>query len=132
MASSSVARSNTIQTVRDYVTRMCTDVPGMKVLVMDAETTGVVSMVFTQTQVLQHEVFMTDTIERQAGEKMPHLKACYFVRPTAENLRRIQSELREPRLTSRSITSSYVPLGRLCHRWSEYTLSPEYESVFST
>ena len=97
MASSSVARSNTIQTVRDYVTRMCTDVPGMKVLVMDAETTGVVSMVFTQTQVLQHEVFMTDTIERQAGEKMPHLKACYFVRPTAENLRRIQSELREPR-----------------------------------
>ena len=35
---------------------MCTDVSGMKVLVMDAETTGIVSMVYTQTQILQHEV----------------------------------------------------------------------------
>jgi len=91
------ARANMIQTVRDYVSRMCTDVPGMKVLVMDTETTGIVSMVFTQTQVLQHEVFMTDTIERQRSEKMPHLKAVYFVRPTADNVRRIQAELREPR-----------------------------------
>jgi len=90
-------KASVIQTVRDYVSRMCTDVPGMKVLVMDAETTGIVSMVFTQTQVLQHEVFMTDTIERLRSEKMPHLKAIYFVRPTAENIRRIQMELREPR-----------------------------------
>ena len=92
-----MAKANTIQTIRDYVSRMCTDVPGMKVLVMDTETTGIVSMVFTQTQVLQHEVFMTDTIERQRADKMPHLKAVYFVRPTADNVRRIQAELREPR-----------------------------------
>jgi len=42
-----------ITAIRDYVTKMVTDVSGMKVLVMDAETTGIVSMVYTQTQILQ-------------------------------------------------------------------------------
>ena len=42
-----------ISSVRDYVSRMASDVTGMKVLVMDAETTGIVSMVYTQTQILQ-------------------------------------------------------------------------------
>ena len=39
--------------MRDYVSRMASDVTGMKVLVMDQETTGIVSMVYTQTQILQ-------------------------------------------------------------------------------
>ena len=42
-----------IGAARDYITKMVTDVSGMKVLVMDAETTGIVSMVYTQTQILQ-------------------------------------------------------------------------------
>ena len=55
MASSSRAKVSlsVIQSVRDYVARMANDVNGMKVLVMDAETTGIVSMVYTQTQILQ-------------------------------------------------------------------------------
>jgi len=56
------SRATPQQVVRDYVSRMCTDVKGMKVLVMDAETTGIVSMVYTQTQILQHEVFLIDAI----------------------------------------------------------------------
>tara|TARA_B110001452_G_scaffold65038_1_gene51777 strand:+ start:106 stop:315 length:210 start_codon:yes stop_codon:yes gene_type:complete len=44
---------NVITAVHSYVTKMVTDVQGMKVLVMDAETTGVISMVYTQTQILQ-------------------------------------------------------------------------------
>ena len=47
-----------IQALRDYVTKMVADVSGMKVLVMDSETTGIVSMVYTQTQILQQEVFL--------------------------------------------------------------------------
>ena len=42
-----------VQAVRDYVSKMVSDVGGMKVLVMDADTTGIVSMVYTQTQILQ-------------------------------------------------------------------------------
>ena len=54
MASTSRGKNSLslIQSVRDYVSRMASDVSGMKVLVMDAETTGMVSMVYTQTQIL--------------------------------------------------------------------------------
>jgi len=105
MASSSAARSaakpvpgmSCIAAVRDYVTRMAKDVSGMKVLVMDAETTGFVSMVYTQTQILQHEVFLIDAIEKARGDKMAHLKAIYFVRPTHENIERLQEEFKDPR-----------------------------------
>jgi len=83
--------------VRDYVSRMASDVSGMKVLVMDAETTGFVSMVYTQTQILQHEVFLIDSIERARADKMAHLKAIYFVRPTHTNVQLLQEEFKEPK-----------------------------------
>ena len=76
---------------------MASDVSGMKVLVMDAETTGNVSMVYTQTQILQHEVFLIDSIERARTDKMAHLKAIYFVRPTLENVRLLAEEFKEPK-----------------------------------
>lgn len=85
-------RDSALKAVRDYVSRMCTEIHGMKVLVMDSETTGIVSMVYTQTQILQHEVFLIDAIERERNDKLPHLKALYFVRPTPENIRLLQSE----------------------------------------
>uniref|UniRef100_A0A7S0LML6 Vacuolar protein sorting-associated protein 45 n=1 Tax=Coccolithus braarudii TaxID=221442 RepID=A0A7S0LML6_9EUKA len=88
---------STIGAVRDYVSRMCTDREGMKVLVMDAETTGIVSMVYTQTQILQHEVFLIEAIERERTEKMPHLKAIYFLRPTVENINRLKQEFSDPK-----------------------------------
>ena len=86
-----------IHAVRDYVSRMASDVSGMKVLVMDAETTGIVSMVYTQTQILQHEVFLIDSIENSRSDKMAHLKAIYFVRPTHENVRLLQEEFKDPK-----------------------------------
>ena len=95
-ASARVGKS-VIGAVRDYVSRMVSDVPGMKVLVMDHCTTGIVSMVYTQTQILQHEVFLIDSIERPRSDRMAHLKAVYFVRPTDENVRLLQAEFKEPK-----------------------------------
>ena len=54
-----------IQATREYVARMATDVVGMKVLVMDAETTGIVSMVYTQTQILQARDASLENISTQ-------------------------------------------------------------------
>jgi hypothetical protein len=42
---------NVIAAVKEYVSKMI-DVPGMKALVLDKETTGVVGMVYTQTEIL--------------------------------------------------------------------------------
>lgn len=86
-----------VAAVRDYVTKMVSDVHGMKVLIMDAETTQIVSLVYTQTQILQHEVFLIDAIEHARADKMPHLKAVYFLRPTADNIRRLQDEFKDPK-----------------------------------
>jgi vacuolar protein sorting-associated protein 45 len=100
MASSSSARgakSSVILSVRDYIARMASEVSGMKVLVLDAATTGIVSMVYTQTQILQHEVFLVEKIERARTDKMAHLKAIYFVRPTHENVKLLQDELKDPK-----------------------------------
>mmetsp|Transcript_13500 Transcript_13500/g.39861 ORF Transcript_13500/g.39861 Transcript_13500/m.39861 type:complete len:636 (+) Transcript_13500:81-1988(+) len=83
--------------VRQYVARVVAGVSGMKALVLDHETTGIVSMVYTQSQILQQEVFLIDTLEAPHVDRMPHLKAVYFVRPTFENVRRICDGLRDPR-----------------------------------
>ena len=144
--STSKASMSCIQSVRDYISRMASEVSGMKVLIMDQETTGIVSMVYTQTQILQvwpphiqwhaksivpspcprpwhaplcprpghastaspfcyfpqHEVFLIDSIESQterkrASDKMAHLKALYFVRPTHDNIRMLKDEFKDPK-----------------------------------
>lgn len=87
----------TAQVVREYVTRVVSSVHGMKTLVLDHETTAIVSMVCTQSQILQHEVFLIDVLSAPHTDRMPHLKAVYYVRPTAENVRRICDALRDPR-----------------------------------
>ena len=64
-ASSRGGKLSLISSVRDYVSRMASDVSGMKVLVLDAETTGIVSMVYTQTQILQARDASLENISTQ-------------------------------------------------------------------
>lgn len=83
--------------VREYVKRMFDMVPGMKALVLDAETVGMISMVFSQSNILEQEVFLIDTVEKPQEDRMAHLKAVYFVRPTQQNIRAICAGLRQPK-----------------------------------
>lgn len=78
---------NVILAVKQYVTKMIEDSgPGMKVLLMDKETTGVVSMVYTQSEVLQKEVYLFERVDTSGRESMKHLKAICFLRPTKVSL----------------------------------------------
>lgn len=89
---------NVILAVKQYVTKMIEDSgPGMKVLLMDKETTGIVSMVYAQSEVLQKEVYLFERIDTPARETMKHLKAICFVRPTRENVEHLCSELKNPK-----------------------------------
>ncbi|ORY44141.1 Sec1 family protein [Rhizoclosmatium globosum] len=76
---------------------MLTDVTGMKVLLLDAETTPIVSTVATQSQLLAREVYLIDKIGGDAKEKMKHLKCVAFVRPSPESIQALVEELRDPR-----------------------------------
>ncbi|XP_065509827.1 vacuolar protein sorting-associated protein 45 isoform X2 [Caloenas nicobarica] len=71
--------------------------PGMKVLLMDRETTGAVSMVYTQSEILQREVYLFERLDSANREPMKHLKAICFLRPTKENVEFLIQELRRPK-----------------------------------
>ena len=40
---------------------------------------------------------MIEKIEKKEREKMTHLKAIYFIRPTMSNMNYLEEELKEPR-----------------------------------
>lgn len=60
--------------VRFYIDKMLKQVKGMKALLLDAETTKIVSLVFSQTEILQQEVFLVERLDSDKTEKLMHLK----------------------------------------------------------
>ena len=101
---------NVSQAVKQYVTQMIKDSgAGMKVLVMDKETVSpllptpflslslthsesyitlsvsqiaTVSMVYSQSEILQKEVYLFELLTNRGRESMRHLNAICFLRPT--------------------------------------------------
>lgn len=57
---------------------MLKEVPGMKVLVMDNDTTQAVSMVYSQSEILEQEVFLVEKLEAHSGERLFHLKVRFL------------------------------------------------------
>jgi len=73
----------------------------MKVLILDEETLGIISMVFSQSDILQHEVFLTERLDSEGffsgAEKMRHMNAVCLLRPTANNFLKLKQELKSPK-----------------------------------
>lgn len=88
---------NVIQAIQFYINNMVSNIQGMKVFLLDKETTGFVSMVYTQSQILQKEVFLFEKIDQANREVMGHLKAVCFLRPTEENIKLLKDELSSPK-----------------------------------
>ncbi|GLJ29022.1 hypothetical protein SUGI_0572840 [Cryptomeria japonica] len=86
-----------VTAVRDYVSRMLRDISGMKVLILDTNTVSIISVAFSQSELLQKEVFLVETLETVSKEMMTHLKAVCFLRPTAENIQHLKRHLYFPR-----------------------------------
>ena len=64
--------------LRFYIDKMLKEVPGMKVLVMDNDTTQAVSMVYSQSEILEQEVFLVEKLEAHSGERLFHLKVRFL------------------------------------------------------
>jgi vacuolar protein sorting-associated protein 45 len=69
---------------------------GMKALLLDPVTTKVVSMVYSQTQILEQEVYLVEQLGKH-HEPMTHLKAAIFIQPTEANLSLLLRELKDPK-----------------------------------
>ncbi|XP_026754878.1 vacuolar protein sorting-associated protein 45 [Galleria mellonella] len=90
---------NVIQAVKMYITKMTEESgPGMKVILMDKETTSIVSMVFSQSEILQKEVYLFERIDSHSKwDNLKHMKCIAFLRPTSENIALLSRELRYPK-----------------------------------
>lgn len=63
-----------VDILRNYVERMLRDVRGMKVLLLDAETTKIVSAVYSQSEILEHEVYLVQRLDAEDSEQLLHMK----------------------------------------------------------
>jgi len=88
---------NIVESVREYIKTMIDKISGMKVLVLDADTVGLISMVLSQSEILQQEVFLVQRIDAEHTQKMQHLNAVCFLRPTNQNFLHLSRELKQPR-----------------------------------
>ncbi|XP_046400019.1 vacuolar protein sorting-associated protein 45 [Ischnura elegans] len=92
---------NVVAAVKLYITKMTEESgPGMKALLMDKETTSIVSMVYGQSEILQKEVYLFERIDSSRHEVMKYLKCIAFLRPTKENIALLSMELKYPKYGS--------------------------------
>ncbi|GJQ67954.1 hypothetical protein Trydic_g16711 [Trypoxylus dichotomus] len=75
--------------------------PGMKILLMDKETTSIISMVYGQSEIQQKEVFLLERIDSTSQNNNStgyrFLKCLVFLRPTQQNIELLCQELRNPK-----------------------------------
>ena len=111
-----------ITAIHDYVSSVLNRVPGMKILLVDAETVGIVSMVMSQSQILEQEVFLVEVVDKVVSgdvdanqvNSMKHLKAVSILRPTTANFLFLTKELSTPRFSEYHLFfTNLVPQNRL-------------------
>lgn len=93
---------NVINGVKAYVNKMTEESePGMKILLMDKETTSIISMVYGQSEIQQKEVFLLERIDSKTQISSTtgyrFLKCLVFLRPTQQNIELLCQELRNPK-----------------------------------
>jgi vacuolar protein sorting-associated protein 45 len=73
-STSGAPSADLVAVLRFYVDKMLREVPGMKVLLLDQDTTRVVSTVFSQSEILEQEVYLVEKLEAEKGDQLFHLK----------------------------------------------------------
>ncbi|KAJ8446901.1 hypothetical protein Cgig2_013202 [Carnegiea gigantea] len=114
--------------VRDYINRMLQDISGMKVLILDSQTVSIVSVVYSQSDLLKKEVFLVELMDSisKSKESMSHLKAVYFLRPTSENIQLLRRQLANPRFGEYHLFFSNILKDTQIHILAD---SDEHEAV---
>lgn len=69
----------------------------IKALLLDKDTTSTISMCATQSELLNHEIYLVDTIENDNRDVMRHLRCLVYVKPTEETIQALLRELENPK-----------------------------------
>lgn len=86
-----------LHAVRAYTTKMVSSPSAIKVLLLDAHTTPIISLASTQSDLLTHQVYLTDRIDNARRDRMPHMKCICFLSPNEESLEAVKREIGEPK-----------------------------------
>ncbi|KAF7403014.1 vacuolar protein sorting-associated protein 45-like [Vespula maculifrons] len=88
-----------VTALKSYITRMTDETgPNMKVLLMDKQTTSIISLLYSQSEMLMKEVYLFERIDSGIRtDSLKHLKCIVFIRPTKENIQLLCNELKCPK-----------------------------------
>lgn len=89
-----------IAAAKAYVNKMIKDSkPGMKILLMDKETTSFISMVFGRSEIQQKEIYLLQRLDEGPYDapSLRYLKCLVLLRPTQQNIDNLRKELSNPR-----------------------------------
>lgn len=85
--------------VRNTINTMVEQVPGLKALILDEFTRGILAASFTASDLAEHPIivgpqYLSTCLERSARHS--HVRAIVWVRPTEDNIQQICTELQNP------------------------------------
>ena len=88
--------------MQNYILKLLEEAgPGMKVLLLDGETTPGVSLAFAQSALMRQEVYLFERLRsNMVWEDMRYLKCICILRPEAATISQLCSELTRPRYQS--------------------------------
>ena len=87
-----VSQLNVVLVLSHYIESMLQSVSGMKSLLVDSETSLIISQIYTQTDLLKHNVLLIENIDlwplsdADRTTALHHMKATVFIRPTKHSL----------------------------------------------
>ena len=87
---------NVVKAVQNYIEKITSEVTGISVLLLDAETTQICSAVFTASQLTTHDVYLVSLLDTQKRDLMKHVKAIILIRASQESIDNVCNELKNP------------------------------------
>lgn len=68
-----------IEIQRDYFLKIFASISGMKIILLDDNTSQIISLNFMQSEAFEYEIFLFDNISNLKQEKIQFLNAIYFI-----------------------------------------------------
>ena len=95
-------RMDVVGVVQTYILKLLEEAgPGMKVMLLDSETTPAVSLAFAQSALMRQEVYLFERLTSKCvWEDLRYLKCICILRPDPDTIAQLCAELARPRYQS--------------------------------
>ena len=88
--------TNILSSSRNYADRLVdASIDGMKALLLDGFTTKLMSLNYSQTEIMEKDVVLVERLGK-THESMMHLKCIVYIQPTESNIKQLMEEIKEP------------------------------------